>query len=84
MASFTAGQDLGARVGACVARLTALELVESSRWWNRRRHRLMGRALVAYADELERAADDGDLLGERGPSPIVKTVAGPVVEAPCA
>lgn len=57
-ASFAAGQDAGTRVAACVARLAALELVDHSRWWNRRRHRLMARALVACAEEMERAADE--------------------------
>ena len=56
-ASFTAGQDAGARISACVARLAAVQLVEDSRWWNRRRHRLMARALVTCAEELERTAD---------------------------
>jgi hypothetical protein len=56
-ASFTAGQDAGARVSACVARLAALQLVEDSRWWNRWRHRLMAKALVSCADELEDTAD---------------------------
>jgi hypothetical protein len=52
-ASFSAGQLTGARVSACVARLAALELIEGSRWWNRRRHRLMARTLVAHAEEVE-------------------------------
>ncbi len=56
-ASFTAGQDTGARTSACVARLAALDLVEQSHWWNRRRHRLMARALVTCAEEIESAAD---------------------------
>jgi hypothetical protein len=56
-ASFIAGKDAGARISACVARLTALQLVEDSRWWNRWRCRLMARALVTCADEMEDAAD---------------------------
>jgi hypothetical protein len=55
--SFSAGQATGTRLAACVARLAALELTESSRWWNRRRHRLMAGALVACAEELECDAD---------------------------
>jgi hypothetical protein len=54
-ASFSAGQATGARVSACVARLAALELIEGSRWWNRRRHRLMASTLVAHAEEVEAA-----------------------------
>ncbi len=57
--SFSAGQDAGARLAACVARLAALELIDDSRWWNRWRHRLMARALVACAEDMERAADAG-------------------------
>jgi hypothetical protein len=38
-------------------RLAALELIDDSRWWNRWRHRLMARALVTCAEELECAAD---------------------------
>jgi hypothetical protein len=57
-ASFSAGQDTGARVAACVARLAALQLMDASRWWNRRRHRLMARALIAHAEEMEDAADE--------------------------
>lgn len=56
-ASFAAGQDCGTRVAACVARAAALELVEHARWWNRWRCRLMARALVACAEELEEGAD---------------------------
>jgi len=56
-ASFDAGQDCGTRVAACLARLSALELIDGSRWWNRRRNRLMARALVACAEDLESAAD---------------------------
>jgi hypothetical protein len=56
--SFTAGKDAGARISACVARLAAFELVEESHWWNRWRHRLMAKALVACAEELESAADE--------------------------
>jgi hypothetical protein len=55
--SFAAGQDCGTRVAACLARTCALELIDGSRWWNRRGHRLMAGALVAYAEELESAAD---------------------------
>lgn len=58
-ASFAAGRDCGTRVAACVARLAALELVEGSRWWNRRRRRRMAGALVACAEELERDAERG-------------------------
>jgi hypothetical protein len=57
-ASFAAGKDAGARVSACLARLTALQLVADSRWWNRWRRRLMARALVTCAEELESGADD--------------------------
>ena len=55
--SFSAGQDCGTRTAACVARLAALELVNDSRWWNRRRRQLMASALVACAAELESTAD---------------------------
>jgi hypothetical protein len=55
-ASFLAGQDAGARTSACVVRLAALELMDGARWWNRRRRRLMARALVACAEELEDGA----------------------------
>lgn len=55
--SFSAGQESGARTAACVARLAALELIADSRWWNRWRRRLMARALVACAEEMETAAD---------------------------
>jgi hypothetical protein len=57
--TFAAGQQVCARTAACVARLAALELVDGSRWWNRRRHRLMASALVACAEEMDRAADEG-------------------------
>lgn len=57
--SFSAGQDFGTRVAACVARLAALELIDDSHWWNRRRHRLMAGALVACAEDMECAADAG-------------------------
>jgi len=60
--SFSAGQQCGARTAACVARLAALELVAGSSWWNRWRHRLMARALVACAEEMELAADEGGAL----------------------
>src|SRR5512138_2024829 len=71
--SFAAGQDSGTRIAACVARLAALELVDESHWWNRRRHRLMAAALVACAEELEGAADGnaGDGAAERrGPGHV--------------
>jgi hypothetical protein len=57
--SFSAGQDCGTRLAACIARLAALELIDDSRWWNRWRRRLMARALVACAEDLEGAADAG-------------------------
>jgi hypothetical protein len=56
-ASFDAGQDCGTRVAACIARLSALELIDGSRWWNRRGRRRMAGALVACAEDLESAAD---------------------------
>ncbi len=58
-ASFAAGQDCGTRVAACLARLSALELMDGDglRWWNRRGHRRTAAALVAYAEELESGAD---------------------------
>lgn len=65
--SFSAGQDSGARIAACIARLAALELVEGSRWWNRWRHRLMARALVACAEEMESAADEHEDAARSGP-----------------
>ncbi|BDG08572.1 hypothetical protein [Anaeromyxobacter paludicola] len=63
--SFSAGQDTGTRVAACVARLAALELTDHSRWWNRWKHRQMARALVAFAEELELEGDQahGSHLG---------------------
>ena len=69
--SFSAGQDSGTRIAACIARLAALELTDHSRWWNRRRHRIMASALIACAEELECAADaDGgsDTAGVEGES----------------
>jgi hypothetical protein len=56
-ASFAAGHDCGTRVAACVARLSALELIDGSRWWNRWVRRLMAGALVAHAEGLESTAD---------------------------
>lgn len=55
--SFDAGRDCGTRVAACLARLSALELLDGSRWWNRRGRRRMAAALVAHAEDLESAAD---------------------------
>ena len=68
-ASFDAGRDCGTRVAACTARLAALELIDGARWWNRRGHRLMARAFVAYAEELESAADaaPAEASGRRAP-----------------
>ena len=57
IASFDAGTDAGARISACVVRLTALQLIQDSRWWNRRRRRLMAGALLSCAEEIESAAD---------------------------
>lgn len=45
------------RLAAGIARLAALELVKSSRWWNRRKRRLMASTLVACAGELESAVE---------------------------
>jgi hypothetical protein len=70
LVSFTAGRDAGTRVSACVARLAALQLVEDSRWWNRWRHRLMARALVTCADELDTAADASALVEPDGAPPF--------------
>jgi hypothetical protein len=78
-ASFAAGQDCGTRVAACIARLSALELIDGSRWWNRRRRRLMAGALVAYAEDLESAADaDGRCGFSRPRSTGSKAVLRPV------
>jgi len=63
--SFSAGLEVGTRLAACVARLGALQLIEDSRWWNRRRHRLMARALVACADEMECNADQNRRSDEK-------------------
>jgi hypothetical protein len=56
-ASFDAGQDCGTRVAACLARVSALEVIEASRWWNRRGCRRIAAALVAHAEGLEFDAD---------------------------
>jgi hypothetical protein len=53
-ASFAAGRHSGMRFAAQVARLAARELIDRARWWNRRKYRVMARALVACAEELER------------------------------
>jgi hypothetical protein len=69
--SFLAGRDSGARISACVARLAALELLEDSRWWNRRRRGVMARTLIALADEVENDADadrSEPVLDEAGPT----------------
>jgi len=65
--SFSAGQECGVRTAACLVRLAALELVDGSRWWNRRRHRLMASALVACAEEMELTADEGASGAAPGP-----------------
>ena len=56
-ASFAAGQNSGARIASCIARLAAIELMQDARWWNRRRRHAMSSALIAYAEELENDAD---------------------------
>lgn len=61
--SFSAGQQAGARVAAVIARLAAVDLMRESRWWNRWRHRLMARALVAHAEEMEAGADEASSGG---------------------
>ncbi len=66
-ASFAAGQNCGTRVAACIARFSALELIDGSRWWNRRGRRLMAAALVAYAEELESGADADGRCAPSGP-----------------
>jgi hypothetical protein len=80
-ANFDAGQDCGTRIAACIARLSALELIDGSRWWNRRGHRRMAAALVAYAEALESGADaDADArrasFGPRltGPDAVLRSV----------
>jgi hypothetical protein len=56
--TFAAGRDAGAHVAACLARLTAIQLVEDAHWWNRWRRRLMARTLITYAAEIDEASDD--------------------------
>jgi hypothetical protein len=63
IASFAAGKDAGTRISACVVRLAALQLVEDARWWNRWRCRLMARALVTCAEEMESSADASKASG---------------------
>jgi hypothetical protein len=67
-ASFAAGLDTGARLSACVVRLTALQLMDDSRWWNRWRRRLMAGALLTCAVELE---DTAGALGASAPGEVV-------------
>jgi hypothetical protein len=71
-ASFAAGQDSGARIAACLARLAAHELLEDSRWWNRRRRRLMADALVACAADVENAADATRIEVEAARAPVLR------------
>jgi hypothetical protein len=65
--AFSAGRDCGTRVGACIARAAALELLERGRWWSRWRYRLMARALVACAEELELDAEEEGRRRREGP-----------------
>jgi hypothetical protein len=74
--SFSAGQDCGTRLAACVARLAAFDLIDHARWWNRRRHRLMARTLVACAEEMECAADEGGRHAE-AETEVTPTFDGP-------
>jgi hypothetical protein len=67
--SFSAGQETGARVAACLARLAALQLLDEARWWNRGRRRLMARALVAHAEEVERLEGGGEAPLSGAPPP---------------
>jgi hypothetical protein len=76
--SFSAGQDSGTRVAACVARLAALELMDESHWWNRRRHRHMASALVACAEELEDYADASAAAGPAEVEGEAADCAGPL------
>lgn len=50
-------QNAGSRVAAGVARLAAAQLLDDARWWNRWRRRLLARALLTYAAEMEDEAD---------------------------
>ncbi len=56
-ASFAAGQNCGTRIASCIVRLAASELMQDSRWWNRRRRGAMTSALFTYSEELENDAD---------------------------
>jgi hypothetical protein len=76
-ASFAAGQDCGTRIAACVARLSALELMDGSRWWNRRGHRRIAAALVAYAEELESTADAASAEASGRCAPLGSGLTGP-------
>ncbi|HEX9399398.1 MAG TPA: hypothetical protein VF912_04745 [Anaeromyxobacter sp.] len=67
--SFIAGKDAGARTSACLARFAAFQLVEDSHWWNRWRHRLMAKALVSCAEDLESAADESAGSSSRPSAP---------------
>jgi hypothetical protein len=82
-ASFAAGEDCGTRVAACLARLSALELIDGSRWWNRRERRRMARALVAYADELESGADAAAAEASGRCAPLVSRLTGPNAVVRC-
>ena len=76
-ASFDAGQDCGTRIAACIARLSALELIDGSRWWNRRGRRRIAAALVAYAEALESDADADASRGRprpTGPKAVLRSV----------
>ena len=77
--SFAAGQDSGTRIAACVARLAALELTDQSRWWNRWRHRAQSRALVACAEEMECAADEGERRDTAEPRDTAEGEREPIV-----
>jgi len=74
-ASFDAGQDCGTRIAACIARLSALELIDGSRWWNRRGRRRIAAALVTYAEALESDADAHARCGRQrltGPRAVLR------------
>jgi hypothetical protein len=82
--SFSAGRDCGTRAAACIARLAALELIDRARWWNRWRRRLMASALVACAEELECAADEGRRrdAAEREGEPVLPLAIGAAGRGP--